>query len=365
MYFRIILFLGLVAGISLGIHWVVSNDGSVEFIWLGYNVQTSVAFFIFAITFVFILLLVIFQMLLAVIYLPKRVGKRYQDHLLEQSLKNLQTGYAALLSGDLDQAKKYSGKLAEITVKNKAIGRSLENLSGMLAAKVAQEQGDLALAEDHFNKFLDNKKSRFFAVKSMLDNSFQQGKIDEAISYAQEAYELKPNVKDGAHSLLELYKKAGKLDMAEEFLNKYKRRHRIFKDKYNDINIERELCAIWLAKANEIYENDNIRGAAEAGKYLEKVIKYDSDNKETIILLLKIYKRLKLESRARKLVEGVWYKLQSVEVGLAYLDVFSATNYKDATKKKLRALNALKVITPDSEILERLKDKIYDFQIEY
>ena len=363
MYFRIIIFLALVATISLGINWVVVNDGSIEFIWLGYKVQTSVAFFIFAFTFIVILLIIIFQILITIFTIPRRVGKKYNDYLLENNLKNLQIGYAALLSGDVEQAKKASQKLLDKPSKNRSVG----NLTDMLIAKVAQEEGNLTLAQDYFNKFLGNKKQRFFAVKSMLDTAFQQGKIDEAMDYAEQAYELRPNVKDGARSLLELYKKAGQFAKAEEFLKKYKRKHLLFKDRYNDIDVGKELGIINLERAKHVYDNEkgvSIKDKTdlhEARKLAEKAIRNDIYNKENINLLLSIYKQLKQESKARSLIEKVWPRLQSLDLGLAYLDVYTAANYKDSAKKKLKAIERLKNLTKNDEIIEKLKDKIYQF----
>jgi HemY protein len=361
MFIRIIIFLALVAAISLGLNWLFVNEGSVEFIWLGYKIKTTTTFFILAGSVALFFLILFIQLLIILFSLPRRIRKKYHNHLLEQSLKNLQIGYAALLSGDMEQAKKYSQKLISDPSKNKSIG----NLSNMLAAKVAQEEGNTAIAQDYFNKFLENKKQRFFAVKSLLDNAFSQGDIESAMNYAEEAYRLKPNVKAGARSLLELYKKAGRFDRAEEFLKKYKRRHLFLPDKYNDIDVEKELGFIWFAKAKEIFDNDNsirIKDKAnltEAKKYAEKSLKIDPYNKEIIKLLLLIYRAMKLEGKAKHLIERTWNRVQSLEMGLVYLDSFAGNNPKDSAKKKLKAIQGLETIARNPEIIEKLKDKIY------
>ena len=363
MTFRIIFFLTIVATLSLGVNWIVENDGTAQFIWLGYEVNTSIAFLIFALTAVIIALIVLLEIVVTLIMLPSRINKKYKTFQLEQDLKQLQTGYAALLSGDIHQAKKVTLKLASEKQSNKY----LANLSDMLAAKVAIEEGNTLLAQDYFQKFSENKKQKYFAVKGLLDTAFKQGNIDEAIEYAEEAYELKPNVKNGAHSLLELYKKAGKLDKAEEFLGKYKIKYLLFKDKNNNIDVVKEEFDLWLLKAKDYYENsDGFRPSYElAKKYLGKCLKLSPNNKEVVLLMLKVCKTLKDEKTAKRTMEKAWDELQSYEVGAAYLDVITAPNYKDATKKKLKAIEGLKNISFNPEIIELLKDKIYDVQIEY
>ncbi len=363
MTFRILLFLIFTALISLGINWVVENNGEISMVWLGYQITTSVAFVIFSLIFVMILLVVVLQLLYTLITFPSRVGKKLKEYKVEQNLKDLQIGYAALLSGDFDQAKKISHKLIDSPSKNK----SIENLSQMLIAKVAQEDGNKQLADDYFDKFMAKGKTKFFAIKGKLDAAFKAGDVEEAISYAEEAYRLKPKTKDGAHSLLELYKKANKFDKAEEFLNKYKNKHRFFADKYNSIDVEKELADIWFIKAKEIYGTAGgfKVNLEKALKYVNKSLGFNPNRHEYIALALRICREMKNEKLAKTITEKAWRETQSIELGSIYLETISSTDPKESTRKKLKAIEGLSKISFNSEIIERLKDKIYDIQIEY
>lgn len=360
---RILLFLIIAALISLGINWVVTNNGEIHMMWLGYEITTTVAFVIFSLIFAVILLLLIFQILFTLLSFPGKINRKIKNYQLEQNLKQLQVGYAALLSGDYDQARRISSSLMDSPSKNK----SVENLSQMLIAKVAQEDGNKQLADDYFDKFMGSKKHKFFAVKGKLDSAFKAGEIDEAISYAEEAYRIKPHTKDGAHSLLELYKKADRLDKAEEFLNRYKNKHRFFSDKYNVINTEKELAGIWFAKAKDIHKKaDGFKAGNErAMKYIEKCLAIDPNNVEYVKLALSICKDMKNDKKAKIIMEKAWRNTQSIELGSIYLDAISTGNSAEDTKKKLKAIEGLKKINFNPDIIDRLRDKIYDIEIEY
>lgn len=363
MTFRILIFLIFTALVSLGINWVVENNGEISMVWLGYQITTSVAFVIFSLIFVVIIFVLVLQLLYTLLTFPSRVNRKLKEIKVEQNLKDLQVGYAALLSGDFDQARKISGKLIDSPSKNK----SIENLSQMLIAKVAQEDGNKQLADDYFDKFMAKGKTKFFAIKGKLDAAFKAGEVDEAISFAEEAYRLKPKTKDGAHSLLELYKKANKIDKAEEFLNKYKNRHRFFADKYNSIDVEKELAEIWFAKAKDIYSSAggfkvNLERAL---KYANKSLSSAPAKQEYVSLSLRICRELKNEKQAKIIAERAWRETQTIELGQIYLEAIGSDNPKESTRKKLKAIEGLSKIAYNAEIMEILKDRIYDIQIEY
>ncbi len=363
MLFRILFFLFLVTCISYGITWLFDHNGMVDFYWLGYQAHTTTAFLIVCVVFGMIVFALLVQVLLFIMFLPERMKKKYQKTKFEQNLITLQKGYAALLSGDIVEARRLSSKLEKISAPND----SLQNLTYMLAAKTAENEGDFIAAQDNYNKLAGKKRYKFFAVKGLLNSAFRQGNIEKAILHAEEAYKLKPDVEGGAHSLLELYKKAGHLNRAEDFLNRYKRKFIIRKDRHNKINIKNELGDISYIRAQETLQNargDKIE-LTRAMRQLDKSLDADPYNTEKIILMMKLCKGLNNERKAKDVMERAWEKVQSYKIGAAYLNVFFNNDYKKAARKKLRAIEDLRAITDNHEIIEKLKDKVYDVQIEY
>jgi len=235
----------------------------------------------------------------------------------------------------------------------------------MLAAKVAAEEGNLQLAQGYFDKFMEDKKQHYFVVKSSLDAAFKAGDVEKATELAEQAYKIKPNVRNGAHSILELYKKTQKFEQAEEFLKNYQRKHRFFKDRYNAIDTDKEFAHIWLSKAKQILGNfDNDKpDFALAEIYLKKILQKDPNNIEALKLLLKSCKNISDEPTARRFVERAWEQSASYELGAVYMDIINGKNQKQTVKKRLQAIERLRKIGGHSDLLEKLKDKTYDVTI--
>jgi len=357
MIIRLLLFFILISVISLGIGWLVDNNGQISMIWLGHEIKTSTAFAISVIFTLIIVLTIILQLISAVIYLPANINKKLHQMRLEQNLARLKTGYLALLSGDMDTARNISQKL----VTDNADSNSVMVLSRALISKVALEDGDEQTANLHLDEFAKKRNTRFFAVKGKLDMAFKTGDINSAITYAEQAYKLKPKTKDGAHSLLELYKKAGYSDKAENFLRKYSFLRRIRGDKYNNIAIAHEKAEINFAQAKKIFSKGDgtKRSCGKVLSYIKRSLAEQPFNSEYILLALKICHALKDVNTARNITEKAWVKTRSTDIGKNYLEVIAAAKGKDVLKKKLHAIARLDKISADPELSEDLKDIAY------
>lgn len=357
---KIITLLTLVVFISLGINWLTINDGSVEFVWLGYQIKTNVSFLIFALLAFFFLVIFVLEILKSIFSLPQKAGKAYKNKQYNDSLKQIKIGYSAILSGDLDLAKKSSIKLLSAPKDNKHVNEMID----ILSAKVALDEGSYITANQYYDKLLGSKKNNYFAVKGKLENAFKNGDVENAISLAKKAYKLKPKVKDGAHSVLELYKKSGKINEAEKFLRKYKNKHIIFKDKYNSIDIKKEFSELSYIKAEAILSsNNNDKNLGKALSYAKESFEHAEDKIKVTLLILRICKILKDERSAKKYVEKLWQISPDFECASNYLEMLSATTTVELNKKKQRAIDSLQNIKLDPEMEEMLKDKASDITL--
>lgn len=102
----------LVGCISMGGGWMLENDGVVSFEWLGYLISTRVSVFFFALVVLIISLLVTIKIISFIIHLPSFLRKKRDNYKLQNNLVTIQVGYAALISGDIDLAKKIVTKTA-------------------------------------------------------------------------------------------------------------------------------------------------------------------------------------------------------------------------------------------------------------
>lgn len=354
---KILTFFTLVIFIALGINWLNLNEGSVEFVWLGYQIKTNISFLVFAILVLLFIIIFALEILKSIFSLPQKAGKAYKNKQINNSLEQIKIGYAALLSGDLALAKKTSIKLLSCPKENK----NIVELADILSAKVALEEGSYITANKYYDKLLTNKKNNYYAVKGKLENAFKNGDVETAISMAEKAYKLKPKVKDGAHSVLELYKKSGKIENAEKFLKKYKNKHSLFKDKYNAIDVKKEFSELNYIKAEAIINSQsNQKNLYKAMAFAKNSFENADDKIKVTLLILKICKILKDEKTAKKYVEKLWHISPDFECASNYINMLSATSTAELNKKKQRAIESLQNIKLDPEMEEMLKDKAGD-----
>lgn len=354
---KLLILLSLIAITTLGVNWINKNPGEVEFIWLGYQVETSVSALFVGFLLIILILIILYKILSPIVFLPFNIKKGAQRRKLEKSLDHIGESYAALLSGDLDNATKSIKRLEKLekNLNNSGISR----ITKIIHAKILQEEGNLLLANHNFNELLEDKKNEYFATKGLLDSAFKSGDIEKSIELAEKAYKLRPTVKDGAHSLLELYKKAEKWEKAEIFLKRYKSKHLLSQDKNNNIDVNKELALIWynqaieLSPSPETTNNINI----QAHKIISKAIKNLPNNLDIILLYINISQLIGKHSSIKDKVLHFWKNNQSDKLAEVYLNSIEAKNEKALKKLKLKAISSLRKIH-DSDYLCEVEKNI-------
>lgn len=359
--FRLLFLFILLAAASYSINWLNENPGELSFTWLGYYIETSFTFAVIALIAILIILSFSYQIIAGIFGVPTYFKRRARKKATEKSLVNISESYAALLSGDIDQARKHTDKLKKIDADNKDI----KKISKILDAKISQEEGDLMIANHVYNELLEDKSNEYFATKGLLDSAFKSGNLEESIKLAEKAYELKPNINNGAHSLLELYKKTGNWDKAEKFLYKYKLKHSLFSDKHNKIDVKKEQAAIWfnMAKKHEPSEKQKPAFNEIAYNYIEKALKNDPYDEEILIEFIKVARLMKKDKKARSSVTNYWKKKQSFEVLQNYINSIKEKSDKDTVKKRMKALDQLESISKD-ESIELVRNSLITPEVE-
>jgi len=336
----------------LGILWLNENSGIIDINWLGYKIKTNTSFFVLVFVVLFLVLVFLFQLLLTIFNFPSKIKNLFFKQSDNYTYKNLEHGVLNLLSNDLSEAKKVYAKL----VNNIGNDSHYKNLFNAFEAKLLQADGNFIEAKKSYEKLLDNKNTKFFAVKGLVESTSLEGNLTEAKNYAEKAYELKPNFKDGAVSLLELYKNTKDYDSAFNFLKKYKKKIWFKKDFNNQINIDKEYSYLWLEKAKDILKEPNISPLKKilAYDFIIKSLKYDNGNLEAINLLLVNSEKTGNINDLIKYFRKFWAYNQNNELTKKYLEITSKNKKKKAKyiNEELLKLSKIKLNT---SVLEKLK----------
>lgn len=317
---RTLLFLSLLAIFLLTSLWFAENDGSIVIEWMGYNIQTSVAV---AVLF-FITTLIICTLFLQVILWIKSAPGRYKKALKERRLNNglmaLTQGFAAIAAGDTKQA---------LTLAKKA-SHNLNNIpiTKLLSAQTAQLEGNRELAKVHYTSMLDDKETEIIAIKGLLIEAKQDNDLPKALFLAEKAYGLKPNTDWVILILIDLYKKLGKWNKAEEITKKAL--------KYKLISNDAATRSLGLFAFAEYEEKLILENNSSNDHLIKKAYKLVPDLIPISTAYAKMLTRTGKTRKAVKILENQWRVTPHPYIAAAYMDIYAPETHEIRLEKAER-----------------------------
>ncbi|MCE3231922.1 MAG: enzyme of heme biosynthesis (hemY-like) [Rickettsiaceae bacterium] len=325
---KLFIFLFAIVLASIAAMWFIENDGRVVVEWLGYRIQTSVAFTILSSIIVVIILTTFLQLLLWVQGLPKRYKKNNREKRREQGLTALTEGFAAIAAGDIKQAKRLT----------KQATNCLGNipLTKLLTAQTAQLEGDTDSAKEQFTSMLENKETEIIAIKGLLLQAKKDGDLHKAMFLAEKAISVQPDAAWALSILIDLYKITGKWDNAEEIIRKATKLNVI-----TSHESKRSLALIALAKAHE-WQN---QGDADAAiKSVKDAYQLLPDFPPLATTYAKLLLQNDSKRKAIKVLEKCWKEYPHPKVATLYMGIFEDSS----DSKILKAAEKLVAWQPNS-----------------
>jgi HemY protein len=255
---KIVLFVVVVATLTLGAGYLLESDGGVQITFAGTEytlgpLQSVIA----AIVMVFAvwLLLKVLALLgaswrflngdetaLSRFFDRNRERKGYQA--LSEGMMALASGEARLAMSKADKAEKFLNK---------------PELTSLLIAQAAEMSGDTRKAEEVYKKLVTNNATRFVGIRGIMKQKLASGDTETALKLAEKAFALKPKHEETQDILLKL--QTGKEDWSEA------RKTLGAKLKYGSLPKEvhrRRDAVLALSEAKEIIAEGNSVEAREA-----------------------------------------------------------------------------------------------------
>lgn len=315
--------------------WFIENDGAVTVEWLGYHIQTSMAFVVLATIILVVLCTTILQILIWIKSAPSRYRKSLKEKRRDKGLTALTEGFAAIAAGDARQAKKLS---------KKAIGH-LGNLplTKLLSAQTAQLDGDRELAKEHYNSMmLEDKSTEIIAIKGLLIEARKDGDINKAIFLAEKALKIKHDAEWAIKILMDLYKITKQWSKTEDIM------HKAYKLKIiGTAESNRTIAMIYMAKCNEAQLNGDYEIALYHAKYAYKLM---ADFVPIAIKYADLMHKDGNTRRAIKAIESCWEKTPHPQLANAYLKIYASEPINKQLKRAERLL-AIKMTNSDGHFM--------------
>lgn len=196
--------------IACGFVWLVNNPGNVQFQWLGYQVDTSVAFLLTALLIILIALSVLYWLVHTLLAIPGWIERR-------RTLKHYQRGLQAVTRSitSLALADKSNARQA-VRDARKQLGNT--PLVMVLQAQLARMSGDWQEAQQQLEAMLDHPESALLAARGLGEHYLEKGEVHRALPYARRALELAPRDEISIRRMVGIYITQGEYKHALDIL---------------------------------------------------------------------------------------------------------------------------------------------------
>jgi HemY protein len=207
---RRLLALLLLAVLAVGAATVADYPGTVDVVWQGWELNTSVGVLVAALALAALLLWLVLLLLGSLIRLPRRFRRNRAERRRRAGELSLTRGTIALAAGDAAMARRHAER-AELLLAGSP-------LPLMLAAQAAQLGGDSGEARRRYTALLDEKEAAFFGLRGLIGQALKDGDEGGALRLAARARELRPDAVWAFETLLALQTREGRWEEARETL---------------------------------------------------------------------------------------------------------------------------------------------------
>jgi HemY protein len=202
--------LAVIAVLIAGAVFVADRPGSVEVVWQGWRIDTSVAVLVLGIALIGALAAALFHVLRKIVGGPGAFMRARRERRRRDGYRALTQGMVAVAAGDAEEAHKFARK-ADVLLAEPP-------LTLLLSAQAAQLKGDEQAAKKYFTAMLDRAETEFLGLRGLLMQALRGGDERTALKLAERAKALRPRTPWVLSSLFELQARAGQWDAAEATL---------------------------------------------------------------------------------------------------------------------------------------------------
>ena len=220
MLIRTIFFFVALVAVAIGVDKLATQPGVFVLNWHGWQIETSAAFFVVSLGFVFLLFFFGVKTFVWLDLLPKRLAHHVKAQRHKNGLTALSDSMTALSIGEhekaLQAAKKAKKVLPKLPLADAVLAQATAAVDIANADWFNIEGAAHKKAIAYYNKLLDNTHTNPMGLKGLLQISLQENDGQRALTYAQELYEKNPKNQWVLEVLIDLYARNAQFDEAAE-----------------------------------------------------------------------------------------------------------------------------------------------------
>ncbi|PWB84531.1 MAG: heme biosynthesis protein HemY [Methylocystaceae bacterium] len=298
----LLIFIAALAALSIGLHWLVEQPGSIVLDWGGYHVETSLVVGAGGVIAGVAALILAWAIAVYFFKAPSRLAQSSRSRRREKGYQALSRGIIAAGAGHAAEAKKAAKEAAKYLDK--------EPLTHLLKAQVAQLEGDRVAAETAFHEMTLLSETRLLGLRGLHVEAKRRKDVEAAHHFADQAHQLVPLPWAG-HAVLEHHGAQANWQEARAAVEAN------LKAKAIDLPTAQRLRAV-LETALALEQQE--RHPSEALHLARQAIKRAPDLVPAIALIARLLARHGDRNKALKLLEKAWATNPHPDLADAFLE---------------------------------------------
>ncbi len=349
---KIILFIALVTGLTLGVGYLAESTGGVR-IAVGdteYNLDPLRAAIAAGLLVVAIWIgLKILSFLVATLRFlngDETAISRYFDRNRERKgFEALADGMTALASGE--------GRLAMSKAAKAEKFLNRPELTNLITAQAAEISGDRKMATDVYKRLLQDDRTRFVGIRGIMKQKLEDGETDVAMQLAERAFALKPKHTETGDLLLQLQAENKDWAGARKTLAEKKRQGVLPRDVY-----KRRDAVLALSEARDVFRDGSAIEAREAAIMANK---HSPDLIPAAVMAAQAYITTGKVRLATRVLKKAWEAQPHPDLAAAFASIVP----DEDPAARIKRFHTLTKAAPDHPETRMLQAELYIAAEEY
>lgn len=339
---KIVLFIALVAGLTLGVGYLAESTGGVRIAFgeTEYNLDPLRAAIAAGLLVVAIWIgLKILSFLVATLRFingDETAISRYFDRNRERKgFEALADGMTALASGE--------GRLAMSKAAKAQKYLNRPELTNLITAQAAEISGDRKMATDVYKRLLQDDRTRFVGIRGIMKQKLEDGDTDVAMQLAERAFALKPKHTETGDLLLRLQAENEDWKGARKTLAEKKRQGVLPRDVHR-----RRDAVLALSQARDVFRDGSAIEAREAAIMANK---QSPDLIPAAVMAAQAYITSGKERLATRVLKKAWEAQPHPDLAAAFASIVPDEN-PAARIKRFQSLIKAAPNHPETQMLQ-------------
>ena len=305
---RVLFYVLVIAILGAGFAWLANNPGDLVMDFGSSRVTVSVLTAVIAFVLLVVVVLLLLFVLKSVFSAPRKLSRHFEEQRQKKGRDALSSGLLAVLSGDVDTAKRMNKRVARY------LDSENEPLAKFLDAKTLLIENDVPGALRVYEEMSKSPKTQLAGFYGLYREAMRSGAYEAAGQYAEKASLIAPSLTWANQAMLDRLCAEGSWGKALELFDREVKS--LPRAERSDKKLTRKRVVLLTGQARDMFEYY----PDDARKTALKAQKLDPSFVPATLVATDILYRQHEIGKADRLIENLWKKSPHADLASLYLN---------------------------------------------